>query len=557
MKKIKTKITNIYNRYLVLMSKNIKIKITNIYNRYLALISKNIKIKKNAIDRYLFTTFKSITTTFKKTLLFIIRLKFIKSSKVDISVFNRYLITLIVILFSYLFYLSIPELYNYEKLQKDLTKKLLKEFNLNAALSADITYKILPRPNFEISNVILSTDSEEKFDDFVQIKKMKIYVYITKLHNQEKLDIKQIVFSQANININKDSFNYLSNFLKKKISNKKIKITKSKIFFKEKNENKNTFALSSVNHAKISYHQENNNNKLNIKGTIFNTKYNLNIDRSIEKLYQTNFNLRFSQLNTNIKNILTKNVNNDDYIGKVYITFAGSEININYEIKDKIIFFNSFQSTLNKKKINFNGEINSSPFNFDIHIDLEKINIPKLVKNLSKIKNLFNSKIFFHDNFNGKILVNIDTLSKIKLFDQAKINLKFVNGKLIIDDTVLISNKIGELQFIDSKLFEINEEQIFKTKILFKIIDQKKFYQLFQVPKNNRKKLHNVYVEIEKNLNVDGIEVNKFVINSKTKTNSPNKSFDLTKKIDFSEIYNLKNWIEVKKFSNQLFSKIN
>ena len=180
-----------------------------------------------------------------------------------------------------------------------------------------------------------------------------------------------------------------------------------------------------------------------------------------------------------------------------------------------------------------------------------------MVKNLSKIKNLFNSKIFFHDNFNGKILVNIDTLSKIKLFDQAKINLKFVNGKLIIDDTVLISNKIGELQFIDSKLFEINEEQIFKTKILFKIIDQKKFYQLFQVPKNNRKKLHNVYVEIEKNLNVDGIEVNKFVINSKTKTNSPNKSFDLTKKIDFSEIYNLKNWIEVKKFSNQLFSKIN
>ena len=39
--------------------------------------------------------------------------------------------------------------------------------------------------------------------------------------------------------------------------------------------------------------------------------------------------------------------------------------------------------------------------------------------------------------------------------------------------------------------------------------------------------------------------------------NPSNKSFDLTEKIDFSEIYNLKNWIEVKKFSNQLFSKIN
>ena len=93
----------------------------------------------------------------------------------------------------------------------------MKEFNLNAALSADITYKILPGPNFEISNVILSTDSDKKFDDFTQIKKMKIYVSITKLHKQEELEIKKIVFSQANININKDSFNYLGNFLKKKI----------------------------------------------------------------------------------------------------------------------------------------------------------------------------------------------------------------------------------------------------------------------------------------------------------------------------------------------------
>ena len=32
--------------------------------------------------------------------------------------------------------------------------KLSKEFNLNAALSANITYKILPSPNFEISNVL-------------------------------------------------------------------------------------------------------------------------------------------------------------------------------------------------------------------------------------------------------------------------------------------------------------------------------------------------------------------------------------------------------------------
>ena len=111
MKKIKTKITNVYNRYLFLISK----KTLSFFNHLK--FSKDIKIKTSAFNQYL-----SITS--KKILFFIIRLKFMKNSKVKISVFNRYLILLIVILFSSLFYLSAPVLYNYGDLQKELTKKL-------------------------------------------------------------------------------------------------------------------------------------------------------------------------------------------------------------------------------------------------------------------------------------------------------------------------------------------------------------------------------------------------------------------------------------------------
>ena len=94
MKKIKTKITNVYNRYLSLISK----KTLSFFNRLK--FSKNIKIKTSAFNQYL-----SITS--KKILFFIIRLKFMKNSKVKISVFNRYLILLIVILFSSLFFLTL------------------------------------------------------------------------------------------------------------------------------------------------------------------------------------------------------------------------------------------------------------------------------------------------------------------------------------------------------------------------------------------------------------------------------------------------------------------
>jgi len=121
-----------------------------------------------------------------------------------------------------------------------------KEFNLNAALSANITYKILPSPNFEISNVILSTDSDKKFNEFAQIKKLKIYVSIRKLHSQKELEIKKIIFSETNFNINKNSFNYINDFFRKKSSSKKIIIKKSKIFFRKNLDKKDAIALSSI-----------------------------------------------------------------------------------------------------------------------------------------------------------------------------------------------------------------------------------------------------------------------------------------------------------------------
>tara|TARA_B100000029_G_C16857658_1_gene698061 strand:- start:33 stop:515 length:483 start_codon:yes stop_codon:yes gene_type:complete len=157
-----------------------------------------------------------------------------ESKKVNISIFNRYLILFIFSLFSYLFYLSLPTIYNYGLLQKDLNNKLLKEFNLISALSADITYKILPSPNFEIKNVLLNTNSDDELKEYAQIKKMKIYISSKNLFDQKKIKIKRITISEANIHINKDSYNYLNSYLNKKFSNKKIIIKKSRIFFEEK-----------------------------------------------------------------------------------------------------------------------------------------------------------------------------------------------------------------------------------------------------------------------------------------------------------------------------------
>ena len=102
----------------------------------------------------------------------------------------------------------------------------------------------------------------------------------------------------------------------------------------------------------------------------------------------------------------------------------------------------------------------------------------------------------------------------------------------------------------------MDDKKIFKAKLLFDVIDQKKFYQKLQVPKSNRKNLNNIYLEIERDLEVDDFKINKFIINKKLINNSKDKAKDLTNLLNTYEINNVKNWIELKKLLNQVFSEI-
>ena len=546
MKKIKVKISA-FNRYLISFRNSI---IKKIKSFSFSIEIKNFIIKQLRLIR--------IPREIKKLLFFFIRLEFMQNIKFKTSVFSRYLISLIVILFSYLFYLSIPVFYNYGDLQKDITKKLLKEFNLNAALSANITYKILPSPNFEISNVILSTDSDKKFNEFAQIKKLKIYVSIQNLHSQKELEIKKIIFLETNFNVNKNSFNYINDFFRQKASSKKITVKKSKIFFRKNVDKKDAIALSSIRKLKIFYDEKKNSNKMIIDGSIFNSRYNLSFLRNITNPSLTNFQINFKQLNAQINNEFLKSseksINSE---GIASIIFLGSENTINYEISDEFILFSSDEASITDQGIFLNGKINTSPFYYNIYVDLDRINVIKSIKNFSKIKNLLQNKILLNKNFNGKIIFDIHFLTGIKLFDQAKINLEILNGKLMLNDSSLTAKKIGKITFLNSVTQEKDNKKIFKTKLLFDIIDQRKFYQKLQVPKSNRKNLNNIYLEIEIDLEVDDFKINKFIINKKLKNNSKDKAKDLTNLVNINEINNVKNWIELKKFLNQVFSEIN
>lgn len=478
-----------------------------------------------------------------------------KKIKIKISIFNRYLIFFIFLLFSYLFYLSIPILYNKESLQKDLTLKLSNEFNLNTSLSSNIIYKILPSPNFEISDVVLSTRGDENFNEFAKVKKLKIYISSLNLYNQKKIKIREINFLNTNFNVNKNTFNYINNYLKKKISPKKIEIKKSKIFFREDSDSKDVIALYTIKKSNLIHDKKNNINKASIYGSIFNTDLDLLFSRTLKKK-EIKLNLILKKINTRIKNNLfvdLKKINSSN--GNTTINFFNSEIKLNYKIKNNIISFFSEESKVNKNNVKIEGFVNYAPFFYDLNIKLKKVDAIKVFYNFLKIEKFFQKDILLNSNFNGKVSFNIDYLSNAKFFNKASLKLIFMNGKLFFDQSSLILDEISRLEVVDGQLVETKNERKLNAKFNLQILDEKKFYQKLQVSKANRKPIKNIYFEIQKNLNDDNFEVKKFIINQGIKNDPLYNKLDLIDHIDINEIKSLKNWISFKKFANELFAK--
>ena len=116
----------------------------------------------------------------------------------NISSFNRYLIFLITVLFLYLFFLSIPSLYDKGTLQTKLNKMINDEYNINLSLSPDIQYNILPRPHFLIENVKFYSNNNSSPKELGQIKKLKVFISQKNFIKKNSIGINSISLDKTN-----------------------------------------------------------------------------------------------------------------------------------------------------------------------------------------------------------------------------------------------------------------------------------------------------------------------------------------------------------------------
>ena len=117
--------------------------------------------------------------------------------KFHVSNFSKYIIAIIVVSFIYIFYLSIPLLYDKNWLQNKIVTKLSDEFNINLSNSFDISYRILPKPHYLIK------DSKTTL---AEIKVLNIFISQNNLFNKDSIKINQVVIEEANFSLLKDNF---------------------------------------------------------------------------------------------------------------------------------------------------------------------------------------------------------------------------------------------------------------------------------------------------------------------------------------------------------------
>jgi len=422
---------------------------------------------------------KNFNNLIKKT---IFKLKNKTNNKFHVSTFNKYIITAISILFAYIFYLLIPLLYDKNWVQNKIVNKLSSEFNINLSNSFDISYRILPKPHY------LIRDSKTSL---AEIKTLNVFISQNNFFNKESTRINKVTIKEANFFLLSNDLKTLYKNSENKFSEKKIKINNSNIFFKD-NLNE-VISIIKISNAFLFFDEKNLFNLFDLNGEVFNIPFELNYQNTINS--KKKIKIKAPDIKLKIINELFKK-DEDLNSGMNNISILNSSIKTKYSIKDQIVIFQSDVSKASNPKINYNGQLAINPFDLNLKIDLYNYKISNLFRLNSIINEFIKSGLLFNENISVHTSVNIESTKKDKIFNEAKLELKVLNGKISFDNSVFINNNIGLLEVSNSDLFLEKDKLILTANLSINIKNTDKLYSFLNTNKRLRKDIKNIELNI-------------------------------------------------------------
>jgi len=404
------------------------------------------------------------------------------NNKFQVSTFNKYIVTIIGILFAYIFYLLIPLLYDKSWVQNKIVSKLSAEFDINLSNSFDISYRILPKPHYLIK------DSKTPL---AEIKVLNVFISQNNFFNKDNIRINEVIIEKANFSLLNDNFKMLYENSDGKFSEKKIKVNSSNIFFK--NNLNEVILIIKISNAFLFFDKKNLFNLFDLNGEVFNIPFELNYQNIINSQKKIRIKAPDLQLEV-INNFFKKNKNLSSGTNNIYI--LNSNINTKYNIMDQIVIFQSDVSRVYNSKIDYNGQLSINPFDLNLKINLYNYRISNLFTPNSIINEFIKSGLLFNENISVNTLVNIKSIKKDAIFSEAKIEFKILNGKISFDKSIFINNNVGLIEVSNSDLFLENDKLILTADLEFDIQNTDRLYSFLNTNKRLRKDIKNIKLNI-------------------------------------------------------------
>ena len=406
------------------------------------------------------------------------------------SPFNP-IISSIILVFLLSLYFTIPTFYNYENFDKEIQKKVSKDFKLNLKNISSVTYLMLPTPHFLIEecDIHFSNDPKEKI---LKAKHLKINVFSKNLHKKENIELKNIHLNKVDLDLQFIDIKNFYNHLKYNIS-KPIYINKSNLFFRDKN--KEIILISKIKNFEYFFDFQSKSKKLNVLGNLFGSNFKFNWEKNFSNPYITTSDIKFYNPNLNISNKFNKE--NENFTkAETRFRFLRNSLDLNYKFnRDSIELIDDKSKIINHSKLV--GNIMLDPFFFDLNLILSGIRIETILNNL--FLNLYQTNQSTNLNFNGNLKINLNEINN-RLFENLIININFLEERISLNGSSLNLKKIGKINFSDPSIYEKNQKLYIKSKIKFDVDDQEQLYRRFLIPRQNRINLNKVYFEVEYNI---------------------------------------------------------
>ncbi len=406
------------------------------------------------------------------------------------SPFNP-IISSIILVFLLSLYFTIPTFYNYENFDKEIQKKVSKDFKLNLKNISSVTYLMLPTPHFLIEecDIHFSNDPKEKI---LKVKHLKINVFSKNLHKKENIELKNIHLNKVDLDLQFIDIKNFYNHLKYNIS-KPIYINNSNLFFRD--QNKEIILISKIKNFEYFFDFQNKSKKLNVLGNLFGSNFKFNWEKNFSNPYITTSDIKFYNPNLNISNKFNKE--NENFTkAETRFRFLRNSLDLNYKFnRNSIELIDDKSKIINHSKLI--GNIKLDPFFFDLNLILSGIRIETVLNNL--FLNLYKTNKSTNLNFNGNLKINLNEINN-RLFENLVININFLEERITLNGSSLNLKKIGKINFSDPSIYEKNQKLFIKSKIKFDVDDQEQLYRRFLIPRQNRINLNKVYFEVEYNI---------------------------------------------------------